>query len=111
MNKLEKFLKEQKQVEMYGQYQDMVQEMIDVRKKNKELEEDVRILEEQYDELTKKCKKQIDSISLITKMYKEEKKKGLYDCDRCKDKMRIYDYENGDRYNDDSSMPCPDCQE
>tara|TARA_R100000353_G_C6345359_1_gene151634 strand:+ start:98 stop:223 length:126 start_codon:yes stop_codon:yes gene_type:complete len=34
-----------------------------------------------------------------------------YDCDRCKDKMRIYDYENGDRYNDDSSMPCPDCQE
>tara|TARA_R100000329_G_scaffold92858_1_gene77437 strand:+ start:499 stop:795 length:297 start_codon:yes stop_codon:yes gene_type:complete len=42
MNTLKKFLKEQKQVEMYGQYQDMVQEMIDVRKENKELKKELR---------------------------------------------------------------------
>jgi len=77
MNTLEKFLKEQKQVEMYGQYQDMVQEMIDIRKENKELKEDVRVWKEWADELEEKCKKQIDSISLITKMYKEEEKKDI----------------------------------
>ena len=42
MSALKKFLKEQKQVEMYGQYQDMVQEMIDVRKENKELKKELR---------------------------------------------------------------------
>jgi cell division protein FtsB len=40
MNALEQFLKEQKEVERYGQYQDMVQEMIDVRKENKELKKE-----------------------------------------------------------------------
>ena len=44
MNTLEQFLKEQKEVERYGQYQDMVQEMIDVRKENKELKEEVKRL-------------------------------------------------------------------
>ena len=34
-----------------------------------------------------------------------------YDCDRCKDEMRIDDYEHGDMYNDDGMMPCPNCQE
>lgn len=33
-----------------------------------------------------------------------------HDCDRCKDEMRIKDYENGDRYSEDGKMPCPDCQ-
>ena len=33
-----------------------------------------------------------------------------YDCERCKDEMRIEDYEYGDRYSEDGKMPCPDCQ-
>jgi len=34
-----------------------------------------------------------------------------FDCNRCKDEMRIDDYENGDIYSDDGKMPCPSCQE
>jgi len=33
------------------------------------------------------------------------------ECPRCNGKMRIDDYENGDRYSEDGKMPCPDCQE
>ena len=48
MNTLGKFLREQKQIEMYGQYQDMVQEMIDIRKDNKELKKELRDWKNRY---------------------------------------------------------------
>lgn len=31
-------------------------------------------------------------------------------CSRCDGDMRIFDYENGDRYSEDGKMPCPDCE-
>ena len=33
------------------------------------------------------------------------------DCQRCNNKMRILDYENGTKYSEDGKMPCPDCQD
>ena len=55
--------------------------------------------------------KPLDDIDNFLSYWKQHINEIKYDCDRCKDKMRIYDYENGDIYNDDASMPCPDCQE
>ena len=31
-------------------------------------------------------------------------------CYRCKGKMRINDYENGNLYSEDGKMPCPTCE-
>tara|TARA_R100001082_G_scaffold88965_1_gene55414 strand:- start:968 stop:1348 length:381 start_codon:yes stop_codon:yes gene_type:complete len=67
MNTLEQFLKEQKEVERYGQYQDMVKEMVEVRKENKELKHLDTILNDHIDELTQKCKKEIDMSARLLK--------------------------------------------
>ena len=60
MNALEKFLKEQKQVEMYGQYQDMVQEDWIIAR---ELER----LQKENEELIEKGVKKLHKISELRK--------------------------------------------
>ena len=49
--------------------------------------------------------------SILIESFELTEEYDCFDCDRCKDEMRIDDYENGDRYSDDGKMPCPSCQE